>query len=61
MTRRTGSSDLSPTNKAGSEKLYDFELMMDSGRLAGYRVDDPALERGALDALQALADPVSSP
>jgi len=40
-------------------KLYDFELMMDSGRLAGYRVDDPALERGVLDALQALVDPVS--
>jgi hypothetical protein len=46
-------------NKGRLGKLYDFELMMDSGRLAGYRVDDPALERGALDALMALADPVS--
>ena len=40
-------------------KLYDFDLMMDSGRLAGYKVDDPALERGVLDALKALADPIS--
>ena len=40
-------------------KLYDFELMMDSGRLAGYRVDEPGLERGVIDALQALADPTS--
>jgi len=46
-------------NKDRLRKLYDFELMMDSGRLAGYRVDDPALERGVLDALRALADPVS--
>jgi uncharacterized protein (DUF1015 family) len=46
-------------NKDRLRKLYDFELMMDSGRLAGYGVDDPALERGALDALEALADPVS--
>lgn len=46
-------------NKDRLGKLYDFELMMDSGRLAGYRVDDPALERGVLDALRALADPIS--
>jgi len=46
-------------NKDRLGKLYNFELMMDSGRLAGYRVDDPALERGVLDALKALADPIS--
>ena len=46
-------------NKSRLGKLYDFELMMDSGRLVGYRIDDPTLERGVLDALQALADPAS--
>jgi hypothetical protein len=39
------------------ELLYDFELMMDSGRVAGRRVNDPALEQGVVRALEALADP----
>ncbi len=39
------------------EPLYDFELMMDSGRLAGRRVSDPGLERGIVRALEALSDP----
>ncbi len=43
--------------KSGHEKLYDFELMMGSGRLAGYRVKDPALEEGLTRALAHLADP----
>lgn len=38
-------------------RLYDFELMMGSGRLAGYRVDDPKLEQGTIQALEKLADP----
>lgn len=41
------------------EPLYDFELMMDSGRLAGRRVDDPGLESGIVRALEALADPAA--
>lgn len=44
-------------NRGRLEPLYDFELMMDSGRLAGRRVSDPDLERGILRALEALADP----
>lgn len=38
-------------------KLYDFDLMMDSGHLAGYQVDDPILEANAIRALEQLADP----
>ncbi len=37
--------------------LYDFELMLDSGHLTGYGVNDPALEAQAIQALEALADP----
>ncbi len=39
------------------EKIYDFELMMGSGNLSGYRVQDPNLEEGVLKSLEALADP----
>jgi len=42
---------------AGLKKLYDFELMMGSGRLSGYRVDNVGLEKGVVSGLQALADP----
>jgi hypothetical protein len=42
---------------AGLKKLYDFELMMGSGRLAGYRVEDRGLEKRVLAALQSLAEP----
>ncbi len=45
-------------NRDRLELLYDFELMMDSGRLSGRRVSEPALERGVVRALEALADPV---
>jgi uncharacterized protein (DUF1015 family) len=44
-------------NRDRLEPLYDFELMMDSGRLAGRRVSEPDLERGLIRALEALADP----
>ncbi|HOD07673.1 DUF1015 domain-containing protein [Myxococcota bacterium] len=41
----------------GMKKLYDFELMQGGGHLAGFLVDDPALENGVIDALKALSDP----
>lgn len=40
-------------------KLYDFELMLDSGHLRGYRVDDLALEKQVISALEKLADPTA--
>jgi Protein of unknown function (DUF1015) len=43
--------------KGSLRKLYDFELMLGSGHLTGYRVDDASLEKGIVAALQALADP----
>ena len=44
-------------NKAKLRKLYDFELMLGSGRLAGFRVEDPRLEKNVLDGFSALAEP----
>ena len=41
------------------ELLYDFDLMMDSGHLAGRRVNDTALERGVVRALEALGEPAA--
>ncbi|MBP1768030.1 MAG: uncharacterized protein H6P98_2145 [Candidatus Aminicenantes bacterium] len=41
------------------KKLYDFELMLGSGHLAGYRVEDAGLEKGVVEALQVLADPAA--
>jgi len=38
-------------------RLYDFDLMLGSGHLSGYAVDDPALERGVVTALEHLARP----
>lgn len=43
--------------KASLEKLYDFDLMLDSGHLTGYAVNDPALEEGVIAALRRLAQP----
>jgi hypothetical protein len=40
--------------KREMETLYDFELMLESGHLAGYEVT-PALERGVIEALRGLA------
>lgn len=37
--------------------LYDFELMLGSGHLRGYGVDEPALEQQVVAALEKLADP----
>ncbi|HEX3047481.1 MAG TPA: DUF1015 domain-containing protein, partial [Bacillota bacterium] len=41
----------------GLTKAYDTELMMNSGRVTGYRVDDPDLNQGIFKGLQELADP----
>jgi hypothetical protein len=46
-------------NKEGLEKIYDLELMMDSGHLAGYRVNDTTIEARIIQNLQALAAPVA--
>ncbi|MBI5565507.1 MAG: DUF1015 domain-containing protein [Chloroflexi bacterium] len=43
--------------KAKLEKLYDFDLMLGSGHLTGYAVDDAALESGVIEALRELAQP----
>jgi uncharacterized protein (DUF1015 family) len=45
------------TNKRKLEKLYDFELMMGSGRVAGYRVRPDGLENRIISSLKALAKP----
>jgi Protein of unknown function (DUF1015) len=44
-------------NKEKLQKLYDFELMMGSGSVSGFRVTDGGLERGVISGLQALAEP----
>lgn len=44
-------------NKAKLPKLYDFDLMLGSGRLAGYRVGDGAREKAVVSGLRTLADP----
>jgi len=38
-------------------KLYDFELMMGSGRLTGFRASGPDIESGVFQGLRRLADP----
>jgi hypothetical protein len=43
--------------KAGLRPLYDTDLMFNSGHLAGYLVDDLAIEQQAVSALRALASP----
>jgi uncharacterized protein (DUF1015 family) len=44
-------------NKGRLKKLYDFELMMNSGRLRGYQIEDAGLEKGIVESLEALARP----
>jgi hypothetical protein len=43
--------------KSGLARLYDFDLMMESGHLTGYGVKNERLEKGVINALQELADP----
>jgi len=38
-------------------KLYDFDLMQNSGHIKGYEVNQPAVEQQAIRALEKLADP----
>ncbi len=40
-------------------KLYDFDLMINSGRLSGYGLDKPGLEDRLVRSLEALADPAA--
>lgn len=43
--------------KSRLRRLYDFELMMSSGHLAGFAVEDEAFEKDVIEGLQSLADP----
>ena len=43
-------------NKQRIQKLYDFELMMGSGYLSGYRVSERDLEESIIQSLHALAE-----
>jgi hypothetical protein len=43
--------------KSQLQPLYDFDLMLGSGHLRGYRVDDPAQEQRIITALNTLAEP----
>jgi hypothetical protein len=52
-------SVIEPLAKAKENMVacYDFDLMMDSGHLQGYRIEDPELEDQVIQALHALAEP----
>ncbi len=56
-----GNTVIAPLAKAKSRlaKLYDFELMLGSGHLAGFEVGDAGLEAGIIKALTVLADPAA--
>jgi hypothetical protein len=43
--------------KHSLRKLYDFDLMLNSGHLAGYGIVDEALEKAVIGGLKSLADP----
>jgi hypothetical protein len=43
--------------KSDLTQVYDCDLMLGSGHLAGYRIDTPAVEAQVVKALEALADP----
>jgi hypothetical protein len=45
--------------RARLPKLYDFDLMLGSGRVRGWKVDDPAALEALAAALGALADPAA--
>lgn len=45
--------------RAQLERLYDFELMQDSGHVAGFLVSDRTLEQRVVEALAALAAPAA--
>jgi hypothetical protein len=54
-----GHTVIEPVGRAKTHlsKRYDFDLMMDSGHLEGYLVDNPGVEVKAMQALEKLADP----
>lgn len=39
------------------EKIYDFELMMDGGKITGYKVSDEAVLESVFNSISKLADP----
>lgn len=43
--------------KASLRKLYDFDLMMDSGHLSGYGIEEAAIEKTVMGGLRTLIDP----
>jgi hypothetical protein len=45
------------SHKQNLPQAYDFDLMLDSGHLSGWFVNDPGLQEGVVSALQTLADP----
>jgi len=45
--------------KTKLHELYDFDLMLNSGHLAGYLVDDAEIEVGIVKALHKLAEPAA--
>ncbi|MCL6589412.1 MAG: DUF1015 domain-containing protein [Firmicutes bacterium] len=57
LAARVEASCASARDAAGFTRVYDTELMMNSGRVAGYRVDAPELYQGILEGLRGLADP----
>jgi hypothetical protein len=53
-----GNSVIGPAtdNKEKLRKLYDFDLMFDSGHIRGYLINQPEVERMSIDGLRKLAD-----
>jgi hypothetical protein len=43
--------------RAQTKLIYDFDLMLDSGHLRGYFIDNPGLEKQVVQALEKLASP----
>lgn len=52
-----GRTVIEPLASAKLHPLYDFDLMLGSGHIKGYRVEDCALEQQVVSSLAALADP----
>jgi len=48
---------IEPLFQKSLQKIYDFDLMMDSGHLTGYLVDDEKLLAAVASSLERLADP----
>lgn len=48
---------IEPLFEASLAKIYDFDLMMNSGHIKGYTVDDPELIQQVADRLEHLASP----